>query len=56
MDIILIFIVGYIVLILFTIVIIRGIVHRIKRPNDELKEEVSHLKKRIRELESEKDV
>lgn len=54
MEIIFMFIAGFIVFIIIIIAIIKGVAHRIKSPTDELKEEVLNLKNRINELENEK--
>ncbi|WP_164215563.1 hypothetical protein [Virgibacillus sp. YIM 98842] len=56
MEIIFMFIAGFIVFIIAVIAIVKGVTHRVKRPTDDLKAEVSHLKKRVSELENEKKI
>lgn len=54
MELLFMFIVGFIVFILAINAIIIGVTYRIKSSSDDLKEEVLNLKKRINELEQEK--
>jgi len=55
MEIIFMFIAGFIVFIIAIIAIIKGVTHRKKVQQMNLKEEVSNLKKRVHELENEKN-
>lgn len=54
MEIIFMFIAGFIVFIIAIIAIIKAVTHRINIPTEDLKEEMSKLKKRVNELENEK--
>lgn len=54
MEIILILVVGFIVFIIAIISVIKMVANRVIAPTNDLKEEVTNLKKRIAELEKEK--
>lgn len=54
MEVILLFVVGFIVFIIAIFSVVKMIASRVTAPTNDLKEEVAHLKNRIDELENEK--
>ncbi|MFS0752552.1 hypothetical protein [Oceanobacillus sp. 1P07AA] len=52
MEVILIFVIGFIVLLLAIIAIIKSITHRIQNSGKEVKDKIEHLEKRLDELEN----
>lgn len=54
MEIIFMLVAGFIVFIIAIIAIINGVTNRIKSPTDDLRQELSTLKKRVSALENEK--
>ena len=54
MEIILLFVVGFIVLIIAIFSVVKMTANRVTASTNDLKEEVTHLRKRIDELENEK--
>lgn len=54
MELILMFVAGLVVFIIAVISIIKGVTHRITSPTDDLREEISNLKRRVNEIEKQK--
>ena len=46
--------IGFVVVVIAAIAILQGLFHRVIHPENELKEEISDLKKRVNDLESNK--
>lgn len=54
MEIIFMYVAGIIVFIIAITAVIKGIIHRIENPTNDLKDQISTLQKRVDELENDK--
>ncbi|WP_430787382.1 hypothetical protein VBD025_16305 [Virgibacillus flavescens] len=54
MEIFIFFAIGILVVVIAAIAIMQGLFQRVKQPENELKEEISDLKKRVNDLESDR--
>lgn len=55
MEIIFMFVVGVIIVIVAIIAILKGVIHRIQTPTNDLKEQITKLENRVHDLENYKE-